>query len=76
MLNFFGTNKNAAEFVAALLSYSENVSLSITIIRPGRSVASCVFIATGTLLEDSVRELALSYLLEPMPTWKPHTRDG
>jgi len=76
MLNFFGTNKNAAEFVAALLGYSENVSLSITIIRLEKSVASSVFIATGMSSEDYVRELALSFLLEPTPTWSPHTRDG
>lgn len=76
MLAYLGLNENAAEFVENLLRLLPSDSLSIMIISPGKSVVSSVFIATEESLEGTVRDLALSFLLEPMPTSLPITPAG
>ncbi len=62
MMTFSGHNKVVVQFVKELLRTSVNDSLSITITKPAKSGVCSVSIVTDTSSEDTVENLAQSYL--------------
>ena len=72
----FKTNRDAAQFVADMLTDSRLDSALITIMIQAKSGDCYVSIVTDTSLEDIVAEKALNYLEQPSNTSSEHIQDG
>ena len=67
-MKFYGSNKDAAQFVAYLVNDLKFGSQLITITVQGRSEGCYVFIATDMWSEDTVKEKAITFSLQPINT--------
>lgn len=73
---FYGSKADVVQFATDLQKLSESAWESTTITRMGTSAAYSVSIATDTLSDDIVKEVAMRYSLRPTTTSDLNTLGG
>lgn len=67
-MQFYGSNRDVAQFAVALVINFESGLLSITIITQGSLEGCFVSIVIDTSLEETAKKLARTYSLQPINT--------